>query len=130
VTGVTEKIEPAPAFGKQPLSAQSDPVVALVAERSRLVAEWDAALDAAGDTDAAVVDRSSDRFYSQIGRLEDQIAGLVATSAAGITGQVRVLREICEGAFNTDRVDDCADGLFSSIVTGIERLAGSGSYIG
>jgi len=109
------------------LSGQGDPVVALVAERSLLVAEWDAALDAA---DATVADRSSDRFYSHIGRLEDQIAGVVATSAAGVIGQVRVLREICEGAFNTDRATDCADELFSSIAAGVERLAGSGSRAG
>ena len=113
------------------LSAQDDPVDALIAERSRLVAEWNAALDAADEAGAAAVDRSSDRFYSQIGRIEDQIAGFVATSASGIIGQVHVLREIEGGsAFNTDRANDCADELFSSIAAGIERLAGNGSHIG
>src|ERR1700722_12339203 len=108
------------------LSGPGDPVVALFAERSRLVADWDAEIDAADDADAGVVDRSSDRFYSQIGRLDDQIAGLVATSAAGIIAQVRVLREIEGGnTFNTDRADDCADELFSSIAAGVERLAGN-----
>jgi hypothetical protein len=108
-------------------SNQGDPVIALVEERSRLVAAWDAAIDAADDAGAAVVDRSSDRFYSQIGRLDDQIAGLVATTAAGVIAQVRVLREIEGGnTFNTDRADDCADELFSSIAAGVERLAGAG----
>jgi hypothetical protein len=105
----------------------SDPVVALVAERSRLVAEWDAELDVADahDANAAVIDRSVDRFYSQIGRLDDQIAGMIATSAAGIIAQIRVLRESCEGTFNTDRTDDCADELMTSITAGVERLIGS-----
>jgi hypothetical protein len=110
------------------MSPQSDPVMALIAERSRLVAEWNATIDAAeaDDANAAVVDRSSDRFHSQIGRLEDQIAALVAMSAAGIIAQVGVLREIEGGnTFNTDRADDCGDELFSSIAAGIERLAGS-----
>jgi hypothetical protein len=106
-------------------SDEGDPVIALIEERSRLVVEWDAEIDAADAADAEVTERSSDRFYSLIGRLDDQIAGLVATSAAGIIGQVRILREI-DGAntFNTDRADDCTDELFSSIAAGIQQLAG------
>ena len=83
-------------------------------------------MDAADDAAAAVGERSDDRFHSQIGRLDDQIAGMVATSAAGVIAQVGVLREIEGGTFDTDRASDCTDELFSSIVAGIERLVGIG----
>ena len=99
----------------------SDPVVTLVAERSRIEAETEAS---AGDGAlyGALVERAAER----IGRLDDEIADTIATSAAGIIGQVRVLREICEGDYadNEHRSDDCADRLMAAISAAIERLAG------
>jgi hypothetical protein len=107
------------------LSALSDPVVALVAKRFRLEAQGDTKTAGLGPDETHAVTVETAR---EIGRLDDQIASIVATSAAGIIRQVRVLREISEGVYYADnddhRSDGCADRLEASITAGIERLAG------
>jgi len=76
----------------------ADPVVALVAERFRIEGETEAKV-AKVDDDAAVgaiVDPACDR----IRELDDQISATVATSPAGVIGQVRALVEICIGEYS------------------------------
>ena len=106
-----------------------DPVVALVDERFRLER---ASMDYVDDEDAhdeeafnAIVDRTGER----IARLDDEIAGIVATTPAGIIDQVRVLNELGRGVYCDDvfHAADCADLLMASIIAGIERLAGNAS---
>lgn len=100
------------------LSPQGDRLAELVAERFRLEAGLD---DATVGDDDPLIERTAER----IGRLDDEIASFVATSAAGIIGQVRVLHELGYGTFSDDdshHADDCADRLIASIVAGVERL--------
>ena len=99
-----------------------DPVVALVAERFALEAACEAKIRGRGpDETHAIVEKTA----GQIGHLDDRIAGIVATSAAGVIGQLRVLREICEGVYADDDVHhsrDCADRLMASIAAGVDQL--------
>jgi hypothetical protein len=76
---------------------QPDPVVALVAERFRIEEECEAAIAPLTDDDA-VADLVG-VAVERIGRLDEQIAGTVALSAAGIVGQVRVLHELGHGTY-------------------------------
>lgn len=106
----------------------TDPVVALVAERFRIEEEADARSLPVDDDDAvaAIVDLAGE----QIARLDEQIATVVAISAAGLIGQVRVLHELGQGVYGDDDVDHdgaCGDRLRDTIVIGIERLAGGAS---
>ena len=96
--------------------------MALVAERFALEAACEAKIRGLGpDETLAIVENTA----GQIGHLDDRIAGMVSPSAAGIVGQVRVLREISEGVYAGDDVHharDCADRLTASIAAGVERL--------
>ena len=105
------------------LIEQSDPLAALVAERFRIEAESEEKILGLDDDETHELLDEADQW---IGRLDDEIAGIVATSSVGIIGQVRLLRAICESEhYNDYRSDDCADRLIAAISAGIERLAGA-----
>jgi hypothetical protein len=99
-----------------------DQVVALVDERFRLERACEEAYVDDADAYGAIVSRTSER----IARLDEILAGIVATSPAGIIAQVRVLNELGRGVYGDDDVyhaDDCADRLEASIAAGIRFLA-------
>jgi hypothetical protein len=107
--------------------SDADPVVVLVAEWRRLAAQCEAEIGPGDDSDE--MDRIVVRFDRRIACVEDKIAGLVATSPAGINGQVRVLRALvcrsvegCRGSCANNRL---ADRLLAAISAGVERIAGS-----
>jgi hypothetical protein len=91
----------------------ADPVPALVAEHCRLEAEYDRSYD----------EKDEDGFYkrgdetSQLtDPIEQQIAGMVAESVAGVCGQLWLL---CELLSRNNRNDARENQLFRSIVIGI-----------
>jgi|HubBroStandDraft_6_1064221.scaffolds.fasta_scaffold100179_2 hypothetical protein len=103
---------------------QDDRVVVLVAERFRIERACEEAYSDDADKFAAIVNWTSE----QIAQLDDEIAGIVATSPAGIVDQVRVLKELGRGVYADDDVfhrADCADRLAVTIAAGIERIAGT-----
>lgn len=93
----------------------ADAVVALVAKFFEIEAAW----NAFRSDDQNALDAAADRFSRQQDRLEDKVAELVATSAAGLVAQVRLLREVCL----RDRCADRLDRLEAAIKAGVERLA-------
>jgi hypothetical protein len=108
--------------------AVTDPVVALVAERLAVEAEAEAAFlarDEGAEADA-ILTRAADRIRA----LDREIAATVATSPAGLIGQVRVLLELGgDGAYSDvefARDGTCSKRLADTIIAGIERLAGGG----
>jgi hypothetical protein len=107
-------------------TAAADPVVALVAERFRLEEEAEVKSEPLHDDElAAILALANER----IARVDDQIADTVATSAAGLIGQVRVLLELGCGTYGNDDSDHdhtCSVRLTDTIIAGIERLAGGG----
>ena len=98
----------------------ADPVVALVEHRSRLVAECENEIAGRDDDDTG---RIVDRFDVQIARLDDEIACTVAMSAAGVIGQINVLRGI--DLRDPPRDGDTADRLLATIKAGVEWLGRS-----
>jgi hypothetical protein len=116
-------------------SRDVDPVIALVAARLRIEVEAEAKIaplegaEAQADAILVIVSRASKR----ISRLDDKIAATVATSPAGLIGQVRVLVEVCVGQYSETDYDRDAGSevwlstrLADTIIAGIERLAGGG----
>jgi hypothetical protein len=102
-------------------STADDRVVALVTERFRLEAMVEE--NTVGDNDPLI-----EATAQRIGRLDTEIAGMVATSAAAIVGQVRVLHELGYGTFSDEdqhHPDGIADKLIATIAAGVERLAAS-----
>jgi hypothetical protein len=100
-----------------------DPVVALVAERFRLEAACGKGFTDDDAENNALVERTGD----QIAILDREIAGIVATSPAGIKAQIQVFHELCEGVFHADErhKDDCMERMKATIAAGIKRLPGT-----
>jgi hypothetical protein len=105
-------------------STIEDPIPALVAERWRHEADASAKYDER-DEDAFVHHlKEADKLNRPIDR---RVADTVASSAAGLSAQVWLLREL----LLEDSVgDDHSDQLFRSIVIGIMRLGGGAAVSG
>jgi len=104
-----------------------DPVIALAAERRRLVEECEAAgRRGLSDTKIeAIVVRTSKR----VADLDERIADTIATSAAGIVDQVKILQKLgdLDSPFNASHINhsaDCVDRLVAAITDGVTRPIG------
>ena len=95
-----------------PAANPVDPLPAMSAERDRLWTEIDNG-SRPGDADKM---RRADI-------IEEQIIGMVASSASGIIAQLRLAKELTEIDLLDGR-DDREDRLNATIIAGVERLAG------
>jgi hypothetical protein len=102
-------------------------LLALISERDQLEAK----VVGPGMT-AAMSERAFNALVGKIGReigsLDDQIAGFVARTSAGIVGQIGVLLKLHSSAFDGDDTDHptgCFERLAASITAAVRRLGGA-----